>query len=791
MGPTSLLRRASRVASFCPSLRKPILNDMESLSGRLPNGLLIILHLHLLDYPLQDATGYDERLFDSTRGMRERNKATEDISYFLVGKIERSKDRAKAILPTYPCLQPSDTTAFRIALAKYIEATRNSIVHTTHASEKQVAQKGKQLASSTRDEIPAWWWKDVVVRKSILEECCGERFERLILALSTHAILRNISHPASTLHPLSAQGHAIPSTLPKAYTVRLAAAQSERLEWERSAALLVQRQADLAVIRARLADPRHASSSKYNALETARLIALRESRHQDLLRGSWRGDDGRRALQLVTSLAGLIDPVDASTTQGRPLPPVDDQLQASDPVAAETPPPLPIAAARHPSYLHALDAPLFPAPKNGASSLSEEEAGLSAVPHAITERLAVIGQVQRSLQETLLAVQSIHAQLQRRMVVRREKARLEGSSRAASKGRRLQLDAGLWAPRAGAGVVFKSPEDAAPLLSQFGLESPLTESAVEERIAHIRTELLSSFVAEPLPVPEPAPEVRPPVSRLPQLPSRSQQSLKVKPATLRHESTSKLPSGASGKPPHLGKLAQRVRLEDVPHKIAHVTGTTKEHSANAVSRRLSRRASMARTRRSTVFGRGGAEDAEILRIVASVQDHSDSEGSAPDEDGSVPVDAEPPTSGASATRSRTAGRGPATQQPRTPARSHLGGTRGTLLSASAKQRRGVPRASYDIDVHERAAHVPRLPSLRLGDAPELEEEEAEGGTAGARDPGGRVAEEGQAAGAGYEEVYEGNSMTLADILLYAGHHGRNVSVQLLEEDELEDDMPDW
>ncbi|EIW58312.1 uncharacterized protein TRAVEDRAFT_124273 [Trametes versicolor FP-101664 SS1] len=138
----------------------------------------------------------------------------EDISYFLVGKVERSKERAKSanqILPTYPCLQPSDTTAFRIALAKYVETIRNSIVHTTHAGEKPAEQKAKQPASPARDEIPAWWWRDVVVRKSILDECCGERFERLILALSSHAILKNTntSQPPSTLHPLPAQGHAV------------------------------------------------------------------------------------------------------------------------------------------------------------------------------------------------------------------------------------------------------------------------------------------------------------------------------------------------------------------------------------------------------------------------------------------------------------------------------------------------------------------------------------------------------------------------------------------------------
>ncbi|KAI0358277.1 hypothetical protein OH77DRAFT_1494526 [Trametes cingulata] len=136
----------------------------------------------------------------------------EDISYFLVGKIERSKERAKAvnqILPSYPCLQPSDTTAFRIALAKYIESMRNSIVHTTHAGEKSSELKGKQPASPAPDETPAWWWKDIVVRKSILDECCGERFERLILALSSHAVLKNSSRVTSTLQALSAQEHAL------------------------------------------------------------------------------------------------------------------------------------------------------------------------------------------------------------------------------------------------------------------------------------------------------------------------------------------------------------------------------------------------------------------------------------------------------------------------------------------------------------------------------------------------------------------------------------------------------
>ncbi|TBU37828.1 hypothetical protein BD309DRAFT_875654 [Dichomitus squalens] len=113
----------------------------------------------------------------------------EDITYFLVGKLEGGRERAKSILPTYPCLQPADTTAYRIALAKYLEGLRSAVAHASRAHMNDPT--GKQPATPAGDEVSAWWWKDVVVRKSILDECSGDRFERLILALSSHAILKN------------------------------------------------------------------------------------------------------------------------------------------------------------------------------------------------------------------------------------------------------------------------------------------------------------------------------------------------------------------------------------------------------------------------------------------------------------------------------------------------------------------------------------------------------------------------------------------------------------------------
>ena len=67
--------------------------------------------------------------------------------------------------------------------------------------------KTKTKQAEQNVNVDAWWWKDVLVRKSLLEECAGERlspanpyavtrlltygndrFERLLLALSTHTL---------------------------------------------------------------------------------------------------------------------------------------------------------------------------------------------------------------------------------------------------------------------------------------------------------------------------------------------------------------------------------------------------------------------------------------------------------------------------------------------------------------------------------------------------------------------------------------------------------------------------
>ncbi|CDO68363.1 hypothetical protein BN946_scf184815.g10 [Trametes cinnabarina] len=735
------------------------------MEHRIPNGLLILLHLHLLNYPVrpEDAAGYNEHLFSPSRGMRERSNAMEDICYFLVGKIERDRDRARSILPSYPCLQPSDTTAFRIALAKYMEAIRNSVTHTTHA-----VDRASDPSSSHKRPIPrrgganassAWWWKDVVVRKSILDECAGERFERLVLAFSSHAVLKNVTRmPDALVQAQSSSGveQVTSNTLSKAYTALLAAAQSERLGWERSAASLLQRQAALATIRARLADQRHASSSKYDSLDTARLLALRDARLRDLLRGGWRGDEGQRALQLITSLAGLADTAspsavrdaEASGDEGRAQ--TVSQLgeaQASAPAATSAASSLPIAAARHPSHLRGLSAPLFPEACAARASVTDN-AEAARPPHAVEERLAAIEEMHRSLQEALAAAQGLHTKLSQRL----QKAKGREAAKVPSRDPRtpsLKLDASLWARRAGNGVAVKSPELAATLLSRYDLELSYSESSVEEHIAHIRNTVLPSFVAEPSPEPEPEPDPIPNVlaTRLPQASSRvrSAEAGRKHSAPTRGVDTSKITTAT--------QITSRVRIaEDSVRttRARETAGQSNEEKARAASRRLSRRASAARTRRSTMFGRG--EDAEVLR------DRSGSEG---EDDVDVQGHHKAPPH-------------PSSTHAQTPKRTqrHLG-TRGTLLSTAKKT---APRQSYDIEVHERAAHVPRLPSLRLSDALELEE--------GQSQPQDRRVDKDDD-----ESLYEGNSMTLADILLHAGHQG-NASMQLLEE-EMEEEMSDW
>jgi hypothetical protein len=55
----------------------------------LPTPLLLLVHLHILEYTHANNAEYDHNVFNPrTRGLRERTKTMEDVAYFLVKKIE-------------------------------------------------------------------------------------------------------------------------------------------------------------------------------------------------------------------------------------------------------------------------------------------------------------------------------------------------------------------------------------------------------------------------------------------------------------------------------------------------------------------------------------------------------------------------------------------------------------------------------------------------------------------------------------------------------------------------------
>lgn len=79
----------------------------------------------------------------------------------------------------YPCLQPSETVAFRTSLSKYLETLRHQSLYpslkTTLGASGGKA-KAKESINDAESLATAWWWRDVVVRKSLLEECSGEKY---------------------------------------------------------------------------------------------------------------------------------------------------------------------------------------------------------------------------------------------------------------------------------------------------------------------------------------------------------------------------------------------------------------------------------------------------------------------------------------------------------------------------------------------------------------------------------------------------------------------------------------
>ncbi|KAF8799975.1 hypothetical protein BYT27DRAFT_7118735 [Phlegmacium glaucopus] len=293
----------------------------------LPNPLILLIHLHILEYPHANNPEYDHNIFNPRiRGLRERVKLMEDISHFLVGRIEGGKIGARTVLPTYPCIQPSETVAFRTSLAKYLDYLRHP-TSGTKSSNTQVQGKGSDMA---------WWWKDVIVRRSLLEE-----FERVLLALSTHALMKKSSTPIAWDATTS-----VFRSQPFTYANKLANYQLKRHTWSRRASFLTRRQEDLTKLQklALLSTP----SSRYASFSIQQLQAISESKMQDLLEGGWAGKEGRDALGLFIELVGLK----SSTDGPEPLQEAVKDAPIVRPLSlCKQPSPLPVAAAHHPSHL--------------------------------------------------------------------------------------------------------------------------------------------------------------------------------------------------------------------------------------------------------------------------------------------------------------------------------------------------------------------------------------------------------------------------------------------------------
>ncbi|KAI9464815.1 hypothetical protein F5148DRAFT_1150114 [Russula earlei] len=366
----------------------------------LPLPLLLLIHIHLLGYPHADEPEYDEHVFNvKTRGLRDRTKTMEDLCYFLVGKIEHK-----------PRLQsPSDSVAFRTVFAKYLEGLRNHVVRPETLSKFQSASsKGKKSPASGTTPDP-WWWKDVVVRRSLLDECTGNRFERMIIALSTHALFANTSESLNVIASDASTALSLLPTLPRAHVSLEARIRCARGAWERSAALLQQRQADLKQPESMATAGRGAGSNvMLAALSLGELVSLCESKRELLPPEGWQGEVGRLKWPQTHSER------------------IDDSISSSEKISTgmkqneDLLPPLPTAAAHHPQHMELFSSSVMQTssvttdrrPSQTSDCDQTRDSTTRRVHVLITERLAAEEQTAIAFEEALNRMHTMREGLQ-------------------------------------------------------------------------------------------------------------------------------------------------------------------------------------------------------------------------------------------------------------------------------------------------------------------------------------------------------------------------------------------
>ncbi|KAL1674679.1 hypothetical protein EV122DRAFT_293300 [Schizophyllum commune] len=691
----------------------------------LPPSLLLLVHLHLLEYPHADRSEYDHNVFNpKTRGLKDRTKTLEDISYFLVRKLER--DRVKTTLPNYPCKKPSDSVAYRTALTKYLEGVRHSAIGGSHAPATGRSAKGSpKEASINKSSASAAWWKDVLVRKSTIEECAGEKFEKIMVALSIEVLMRYVksARDPAILHSPEAQ--------PFTYPAMLSSAMHARKEWGRRMEELRRQKAQLQRLKDGSRDST-STKSKYEGLTTQRLVEYAESKYQDLL-SAWSAP----ALDFLIETAGVSRQASegSSSRKGAPSTTAFSRstlLKSASTSKATAPQPLPVAAAHHPSYLKKLRKPLYAGADPSRSRASQsrphasdrgahasDAAGAHAAAAPKTARLVERErQMKRALLRELEKVRRRRGEAEERL-----QQALRQKRKPAGVAREGRLD--IWVPPSPTKISFdvhsREADTAMQVISNKQSAHEVTASdpfveALQTRVDRVRARWKTS--------PKQPPENQ--TSRIPKPstePSKSSTSHQAQDGS-RTATASDLSSRATAQPSRKAGApppAQHGRSVD----STRVANGAVRKEATKTPRRTRKSARMSLVRPPVLRD---VEDAEVTQILDQLRDDSDEEW---DE----------------TTRILSTPGKPLASLSRTP---------GTVTSTIKRR----PRETFAMPLGGPALELPT-------DGLEDDEEETS-----ADDD------------SGYEE---GPSVSLRDILLQADMTGINLAAHL--EDEMDDDDP--
>ena len=88
------------------------------------------------------------------------------------------------IKPSLPRINSSKAKASPTAANAVASGAR-----TTSSASSVTLLNQNESQKASKPTVNGWWWRDVVIRKAILEECTGEKFERLLLAFSIHTLM--------------------------------------------------------------------------------------------------------------------------------------------------------------------------------------------------------------------------------------------------------------------------------------------------------------------------------------------------------------------------------------------------------------------------------------------------------------------------------------------------------------------------------------------------------------------------------------------------------------------------